>query len=149
VEQLTGIDFYEALPDTLEISLESQKNLKVWFSEIAKGDVLPLPFNSLPRKHYNTVVGQRQAGNNKLVYICGTVVRSRTTRKGNVLFNLDKAYPNEIFNVFIHQDNLIHFPNNPLVAYTNQAICAYGQVGKIGNTPTVYVTDGKKIKRLN
>lgn len=148
IEQLTGIDFYAALADDLEQSIEHQKQTKDWFKVVALGDVEPLDFSALPTKHFNTIIGKRQAGHNKAVHICGTVVRARTTRKGNVLFNLDKAYPNEIFNVFINKDNLIHFPNNPVKDYLNQQICAYGEVGKIGKTPTIYVEDGKQIKLL-
>ncbi|MFK7979413.1 MAG: hypothetical protein AB8G86_05500, partial [Saprospiraceae bacterium] len=149
IEKLTGIDFYAALTDDLEQSIERQKQTKDWFKSVALGDVEPLAFSTLPNKHFNTIIGKRQANHNKPVYICGTVVRARTTRKGNVLFNLDKAYPNEIFNVFINKDNLIHFPNNPATDYLNQQVCAYGQVGKIGTTPTVYVEDGQKIKLLD
>ena len=49
---------------------------------------------------------------------------------------------------FINKANLVHFPNNPAKDYLNQQICVYGQVGKIGTTPTVYVEDGKQIKLL-
>ncbi|MEM6319531.1 MAG: DNA/RNA non-specific endonuclease [Bacteroidota bacterium] len=146
IEQLTGIDFYASLEDELEKSLESQKIASDWIIEVAKGDVPPLDYSLMPAKHFNTVMGSRQIGKKKGVHICGKVVRSRTTRKGNVMFNLDKAYPNEIFNVFIKKDDLIHFENNPIATYTNQEICAFGEVGKIGRTPTVYVADGKKIK---
>lgn len=149
IENLTNIDFYVALTDDLETVLESQKDLKAWFQAVAQGDVEPIRPADLPQKHFNTIIGKRQAGNNKAVNICGTVVRARTTRKGNVMFNLDKAYPNEIFNVFINKDNLINFPNNPAEAYLNEKICVYGEVGKIGQTPTVYVGDGKKIKLID
>jgi len=149
IENLTNIDFYQALSDDLETNLESQKDLKAWFKAVAQGDVEPIPPSELPQKHFNTIIGKRQAGNNKAVNICGTVVRARTTRKGNVMFNLDKAYPNEIFNVFINKDNLINFPNNPVEAYLNEKICVYGEVGKIGQTPTVYIADGKKIKLID
>ena len=149
IEALTGIDFYADLEDDLEAELESQKRTKDWFSKVAKGDVEPLDFNLLPKKYYNTIVGKRQIGNEKPVHICGKVVRSRNTRKGNVMFNLDKAFPNEIFNVFISKSNLVHFPNNPIKDYLNQVVCAYGEVGKIGNIPTVYVRNGKHIKLLN
>ncbi len=148
IEKLTGIDFYAALSDDLEEKLESQKITKDWFNAVALGDVEPLAMHLLPKKHFNTIIGQRQAGNNKEVHICGTVVRSRTTRKGNVMFNLDKAYPNEIFNVFINKDNLINFPNNPVTDYLDQQICVYGTVGKIGNVPTVYIDGGKQINTL-
>lgn len=148
IETLTGIDFYAALSDDLEEHLESQKITKDWFNEVALGDVAPIEMHLLPKKHYNTIIGQRQAGNNKAAHICGTVVRSRTTRKGNVMFNLDKAYPNEIFNVFINKDNLINFPNNPVTHYLDQQICVYGTVGKIGNVPTVYIDGGKQVDVL-
>lgn len=149
IEALTNIDLYSNLPDDIEQKIESQRRIQDWFNSVAKGDVEPLDFASLPTKHFNTIVGKRQTGHKKAVHICGTVVRARSTRKGNVMFNLDKAYPNEIFNVFIKKENLIHFANNPVKDYLNQQICAYGQVGKIGKTPTVYVEDGKKIKLLD
>lgn len=149
IESLTNIDFYATLADDLEVTLESQKDLKAWFKAVAQGDVDPINPADLPQKHFNTIVGKRQAGNNKAVNICGTVVRTRTTRNGNVMFNLDKAYPNEIFNIFINKDNLINFPNNPVETYLNEKICAYGEVGKIGQTPTVYIGDAKKIKLID
>ena len=146
IEQLTGIDFYVGLADKLENKLERQKEVKDWILAVALGDVEPLKFVTLPTKHYNTIVGKKQMGTGSKIHICGTVVRSRTSRKGNVILNLDKAYPNEIFNVFINQKNLINFASNPVNNYVNQVICAYGEVSNQYGVPVVYASDDNQIK---
>lgn len=144
VETLTGIDFYASLEESLETELEAQKNTKDWIQEVALGDVAPLAFSSMPHKHYNTIIGVKQADKGTEIYICGTAVRTRKSRKGNVLINLDKAYPNEVFNVFINKKNLVNFAGNPLMDYTNQQICIYGEVSKLGKTPVIFVEDDKQ-----
>jgi len=39
----------------------------------------------------------------------GKVVSRHVSRAGNVLLNLDKQYPNEIFAVFIKKEDLANF----------------------------------------
>ena len=45
-------------------------------------------------------------GSNRNVIVVGKVVSGRVSRAGNVLLNLDKQYPNEIFAVFIKKKAL-------------------------------------------
>jgi len=45
-------------------------------------------------------------GSNKNVILVGKVVSGRVSRAGNVLLNLDKQYPHEIFSVFIKKEDL-------------------------------------------
>ena len=39
---------------------------------------------------------------------------NRVSRAGNVLLNLDKQYPNEIFTVFIKKEDLVNFGYDPV-----------------------------------
>lgn len=148
LEEILGIDFFASLDDTLENEVESHFDFKKWQPESALGDALPLPFDVLPKRHYNTIVGAKQAGTGTEVYVCGTVVRGRTSRKGNVILNLDKAWPNELFNIFISKKNLINFPNQPEKDYQNTILCVLGEVSKIGNTPTIFATTSTQFKLL-
>ncbi len=145
IEQLTGINFYMDLTDNLENDLEAQKDLKAWVPAVAKGDVEPLPFASLPSKHYNTVIAKKQMGQGSQIYVCGTVVRARTTRKGNVILNLDKAYPNQIFDIFINKKYLVNFMGNPIETYKEKIIRVKGVVEQLGGVPTIFVEKEEQI----
>ena len=146
IEQLTGINFYANLTDGLEDWLEAQMDLKAWLPTAAKGDVEPLPFASLPTKHYNTVIAKKQMGKGTQIYVCGTVVRARTTRKGNVILNLDKAYPNQIFDIFINKKYLVNFGGSPVKTYEGKVIRVKGIVEQLGGIPTIFVEKEEQIE---
>jgi endonuclease G len=48
------------------------------------------------------------------VIVVGKVVSGRVSRAGNVLLNLDKQYPNEIFTVFVKKEDLVNFGYDPV-----------------------------------
>ncbi|MEM9922053.1 MAG: DNA/RNA non-specific endonuclease, partial [Bacteroidota bacterium] len=146
IEQLTGIDFYNALEDTLEDQLERQNKAADWIPELANGDVLPVAFEKLGRKMYNTVMAAKLIGVNENVSVIGTVVSGRKSRKGNLILNLDKQYPKQIFNIFIRKEDLIHFDSDPLQAFKGKQIIVYGRVKSLGKTPTMYIKNGSNIR---
>lgn len=139
VELETGIDFFSALPDALEESLERQKNSADWFSEAVKGDVAPIYPPSLPPNHFNTVQAQSLVGLKEPCSVCGTVVGARVSRAGNIMLNLDRQFPNQTFTVFVKKAQLPNFSYVPDKALKDKMICANGLIVDLNGTPTMFV----------
>lgn len=139
VEELTGLDFFNALPDSLEAALEASTDKMAWLPELTLGDVEPLLQPNLPRNHFNTIVGGRYAGKGEEITVCGTVVGSRYSRTGNLWLNLDKQFPNQIFSVFIRKQDLSNFSEDPKSVLENQRVCFTGKVETFNGTPTMNI----------
>lgn len=139
VEQLTGLDFFNALPDSLEGVVESSVDKALWLPELSRGDLEPLSQPALPRNHFNTVVGGRYAGKSEEITVCGTVVGSRYSRTGNLWLNLDKQFPNQTFSVFVRKQDLPNFSEDPKVVLENQQVCFTGKVENFNGTPTMNI----------
>lgn len=146
VEELTGIDFFHDVPDVIEEGLESAFDLAKWVPKGSEGDVKSMDPTSLPKNNFNTKQAALYKGRNDKVTICGTVVGARTSRAGNVLLNLDKQYPNQIFTVFIRKEDLGNFSYDPEEAWTGQKIAVSGKVASMGSTPAMYVKHEKEIQ---
>ena len=139
VEQLTGLDFFNALPDSLEALLEAGADKVAWLPDLSHGDVEPLTQPDLPRNHFNTVVGARYAGKGEEITVCGTVAGSRYSRTGNLWLNLDKQFPNQIFSVFIRKSDLPNFSEDPKAVLENQQVCFTGKIENFNGTPTMNI----------
>ncbi len=139
VEELTGFDFFNELDTALQTTLESSIANKVWFPEIQKGDVEPIYPPSLPPAHFNTVQAKRFAGRGKKVKVCGTVVSTRLSKKGNLWMNLDKQFPNQIFSVYIRKKDLVNFSFQPEKELLYKQVCFEGKVQDFNGTPTIQV----------
>ncbi len=145
VEKLTGLDFFRALPDSLETALEATIDKAAWLPELAGGDVEPLSQPGLPRNHFNTVVGGRYAGTSEEITVCGTVVGSRYSKTGNLWLNLDKQYPNQIFSVFIRKQDLPNFSDDPKAELENRRVCFTGKVESFNGTPTMNIEQEERV----
>ena len=143
VEAETDLDFFHLLPDMQENNIEAQIDKAHWFPEVAAGDVEPLYPPSLPQYHFNTVQAKNKIG--QKVTVCGKVVSSKRPRSGNILMNLDKQFPNQIFTLFIRKEDIINFPYQPDKYFINQVVCAKGNVFKIGATPTMSVEKAESL----
>ena len=139
IEELTGINFFEGMPDDIENKAESLVDKTPWITGIAKGDVEPVPSSSLPVRHYNTVMAKKLMGSGNKVTVVGQVVGGRYSRKGNILLNLDKQYPNQIFTVFIRKEDISNFPYDPVEALKGKLLYVSGSVAKMGQTPCIYL----------
>lgn len=146
VEEVSGIDLFPVLPDTEEERLERSLNKAHWLESVALGEAEPLDPVSLPRNHFNTLQARRYMGQQTDVTICGKAVSARTSRSGNVLINLDKRYPNQIFTVFVRKEKLINFPYDPEKAFVDQYMCASGRVINLGGGPAMFVEDANDLK---
>ncbi len=147
-ERLTGYDFFNKLQTDLQASIEFTIDKTYWFPELASGDVEPLYPPDLPQGHFNTVQAQLYVDNKKRITVCGTVVSGRTTRKGNVLLNLDRNHPNEIFSVFIPKDQLVNFSYDPVQALLNGTYCFKGQVKGFMGWPVMQVAREVNVSQL-
>jgi endonuclease G len=145
VESTTGLDFFPALSDPLEDSIEGSFNASDWLSTISTGDVEPLYAPSLPANHFNTTQAKRYMGRGDKVSVCGTVAGSRTSRNGNVLLNLDKQYPNQVFTVFIRKENLVNFSYDPEEVFKGKTVCATGEVINLGGKAAMFIEREEQI----
>jgi endonuclease G len=90
VERLTGLSFFTSLTPDEKAFIAKQKITKDWFSEVASGDVEPVPIYELKRGQINTLMAASAIGSNRSIKVVGMVVSGRTSRAGNVLLNLGK-----------------------------------------------------------
>lgn len=145
VEKITGINFFPALPDTIEQKIESQCDIQTWLPKHQKGDVPPMSRNELPLNYYNSVQAAHFIDKGKKVKICGTVVSAYKSRKNNVFLNFDKKYPNQIFTVTIFSSNLPNFSYSPNLYLIDKKICVYGKVSEYRGVASMVIKNEKQI----
>lgn len=148
-EELSGFDFFNKLDEDIESKLEAQFNKAVWFPQIAQGDVDPLYQPSLPPGHFNTIVAKKYVNKNKSIIVCGKVVKGRSSKKGNVLLNLDQNYPNEIFTVFIRKPDILNFSYNPELTLKNKEYCFEGKIKNYMGHPVMDISSEKQVSTLD
>ena len=145
IEDLTGLDFFPSLDDFIEDKLEAQKHPEIWLPPSELDDVLPIFAPSLPPAHFNTVQAKRFQGSGRKVNICGTVVSTKLSKKGNVFLNLDKKFPNQIFSITIWKDNVPNFSYQPQVELMSKRICVNGLVRDFNGVATMNVEQEEQI----
>jgi len=146
VEKITGINFFPALDNELEEMLESRIDRQKWIGEREMGDVLPLKADQLPRNTFNTVQALHYAGKNESIKVCGTVVSTKKSAKGNIFLNLDKQFPNQIFSVSIFKDYAHNFSYEPEVFLEGKEVCVTGKITLFNGTPTMNIQHEKAIE---
>jgi len=148
VEKASGLDFFEGLPDEEENQLEAQNQKMQWLPNVKEGDVASFTLSNIPRKKaYPATMAKKFMGKGTEITVCGTVVGGRYSRKGNLLLNLDKQFPNQIFTIFVRKENLPNFSYDPLML-KNKKVCSIGKIKSIGGTPTMYLDDEHEIEVL-
>lgn len=146
VEAKTGFDFF---PNHKNNDCEAHFEPEKWFSEIDNGDVNPISAEELPKGHFNTIDAKIYMGSGSKINVVGSVVSARKSRKGNVLINLDKRFPNQIFTLFIRKENLVNFSYDPVTYLKGKTLVVKGEINKMGNTPVVYVDGEKQISEYH
>ncbi len=149
IEELTGIDFFHALADGLEEELESMDDVKPWLSKASQDDVAPIHPPSLKPGQFNTVQAKRQVNKDKEVSVCGTVVYTKKSKKGNAMIYLDKNLVDPVFIIFVRKESLVNFSYDLLEDLKGQEICVSAKLGKIGETPTAFIEHEKQISLRN
>ena len=146
VEEATGIDFFSNLPDSIEQKIENQRIIEDWLPENASGDVEPIYAFNLPKGAYNTVQAKNLAGDSREYTVCGTVVSARKSRAGNILLNLDKQFPNQIFTVFIRKEHIVNFPFDVEQELKGKTIAVKGKIIDLDGTPAMFIENNKKLE---
>ncbi len=147
VERLTGLDFFAGLPDAVENAVEAQVVVQDWLLETGgSDDVKPLFAPDLPRNHFNTVQAKKYMGKSDVVDVCGTVVSARRSRNGNILLNLDKAFPNQVFTIFIKKEDIPNFSYDPELAFKGKSVCAKGRVLDLDGVPAMFIDNENSLK---
>lgn len=139
IEKITGLDFFNKLPVTVQEQLESQTDATAWLPAASLSDMEPLAQEKLERNHFNTTIAKQWMGQNQEISVCGTVVGARLSRAGNVLINLDKQFPNQVFTVFVKKEDIVNFNYDLTEVLKNKVICVKGKVINQGGTPTMYI----------
>lgn len=139
VEKETGLDFFTKLPAALQEQVESTATVADWFKPSDAMEAEPLAQETLPRNHFNTSQAKNWMGNSNTITVAGTVVGARLSRAGNMLINLDKPFPNQVFTVFIKKEDLVNFDYDLTDGLNNKVIFVKGKVINQGGTPTMYI----------
>jgi endonuclease G len=146
LENLTGRDFFPALPDSIESIVEAMKSAKPWMKIKEQNDEKPIDPTTLPKKHFNTVQAKLYQNQNEVIKVCGTVVSTKLSSKGNVFLNLDKGFPNQIFTVSIFKDQLVNFTYAPQTELMGKTICVEGKVADFNGTPSMVIEHEESIE---
>jgi endonuclease G len=146
LEKLTGRDFYPALPDSVESIVEAMNSAKPWMKIKEQNDEKPIDPTTLPKKHFNTVQAKLYQNQNEIIKVCGKVVSTKLSSKGNVFLNLDKGFPNQIFTVSIFKDQLVNFTYAPQTELMGKTICVEGKVADFNGTPSMVIEHEKSVE---
>ena len=142
VEALTGLDFFPKCDATIE----AKNDMKPWQSAKEQDDTAPIRATELPKNHFNTVQAGIYKDRNEVITVCGTVVSTKLSSKGNVFLNLDKSFPNQIFTVTIFKDRMVNFSYQPQEYLKGKTICIQGKVSNFNGTPSMVVENEKAIR---
>ncbi len=146
VENITGLDFFPNLPLPAADEIEAKMEVRDWLPEVPEGDVDPIAAPSLPRGHFNTEQAKQYMGTNETITVVGQVVSTRYSRSGNLWFNLDRKFPNQIFSIFIRKKDLINFDFDPKTAFEGQVISVKGVIQDFSGTPTVNIEKASRMQ---
>jgi endonuclease G, mitochondrial len=149
IEKITGIDFFASLPINVQKDIESQKETDWWLPARQKGDVAPMESKDLPKNSFNTVQAKHFIDNGDKVKICGTVVSTYKSQKGNVFINLDKQYPNQIFSISIFSSSMINFTYEPEKYLKGKTICVKGKVSEYRGIPSMIIENQRHIEIID
>jgi len=128
VEEKTGLNFFQGIPDEREEDIESITDYMPWLPEEQRGDVAILSATKLGKKRYNTLQAYEFIDSNKKVEICGTVVSTFKSKNNNVFVNLDKKFPNTVFTLTVWSRNQANFSYSPEKDLMGKKVCATGKV---------------------
>ncbi len=149
IEKLTGLDFLPKLDEKHQVFLESNCNAEPWFSGKQKGDRVALSKDEMPKYAFNTRDARAFMGTNKKITVCGTVVSTHKSRKGNTFLNLDKSFPNQVFSVTIWESDHVNFSYEPSVFLKDKKVCVTGKVGEYQGIPSMYLKHERNIQLLD
>ncbi len=145
VERLTGIDFFPALEDGLEATLEAMRDPEAWYAEgdpfFGEKEPLKVP---LPKGMFNTVQAKYHIG--KTITVCGTVVSSRKTTKAKAIYlNFDRMHPHQDFYATLWEYNGPNFSYDPEAFLLNKTVCVTGKVTIFDDIPRISINNESEV----
>jgi endonuclease G, mitochondrial len=149
IEALTGLDFLPNLEPALAQALEATADYKPWLPDSQQNDAAMLGPDELDKKQFNTLQAYNFMDSGKNVDICGTVVSTFKSQKGNIFINLDKRFPNTVFTVNIWSRDVPNFSYNPEIELKGKRICVRGEVTSRDGIPQINAASEKQITFLN
>lgn len=149
IEKITGFDFFTSLNKEDELLIEFTTDYSKWVPDKEKNDVAPLNSNELPKNAYNTVEATQFYDYPKEVKICGTVVSTHKSGKGNIFINLDKSFPKAIFSITIWSKDVLNFDYQPELFLMDKKVCVTGKVSEYNGIPSMYLNNQNKIQIID
>lgn len=149
IEKETGLRFFSKLNPEVLADIKSQKNIRDWLPEVNFGDVDPLDQESLPKNVFNTDVAKNYIDYHGEVSVVGTVVGTRISKAGNILLNLDKQFPNQVFTVFIRKQFIPNFSYNPEKELLGKTIIVKGRIAGLSGLPAMFIENEKHLNLFN
>ena len=148
VEEISGMDLFSSLDDGLD-RVEAFFDIADWYPESSSDGVTPIYAPPLPQGHINTTQAQRWMGSQKKVHVCGTVVSSRFSGSGNYWLNLDKKFPNTVFNVYVRKKDFVNFDGIDQEYLMNEKVCFYGKVTSMYGLPNMNILRQEQVTKLD
>ncbi|MCU0440370.1 MAG: DNA/RNA non-specific endonuclease [Raineya sp.] len=149
IEKLTGIEFFAGLDPQIKSIIKNQKNPKPFLTPSEQEDVEPIYPPDLPTNTFNTVQAKIYINSGKKIKVCGTVVSTKLSSKGNIFINLDKRFPNQIFSISIFKDKVSNFSYAPEEFLMGKKIYVTGKVTEFNGTPTMNIENESAIEVLD
>lgn len=149
VEEMTGLDFFSNLDETLEKELEASFDFSKW-EELKEGEIPtqePLKLSERPRNTLNSL--EADLFMDKKACVCGMVVSTRKTNGGSVFFNFDAKFPNHTFSGSVWASNIKNFSYDPEIEFLGKKICITGKITDDKGKPTMTVEHEKKVAFLD
>lgn len=148
IETLTGLDFFNKLSIADQAKLESQRTLADWFPAIARGDVEPFPVSKLKSGQLNTTIAKQWINSSKMARVVGRVVGVRESRAGNILLNIDRQFPNQVFTIFIKKEYISNFSYDPITFLKGKLLEVKGKIIGLDGFPAIFPEDESAIMDL-
>lgn len=149
IEKLTGIEFFAGLDPQIKRIIKNQKDPKLFLAPSEQEDIEPIYPPDLPPNTFNTVQAKMHIGSGKKIKVCGTVVSTKLSSKGNIFINLDKRFPNQIFSISIFKDKTQNFSYAPEEFLMGKKIYVTGKVTEFNGTPTMNIENESAIEVLD
>lgn len=145
LEKKTGLQFFTKLPPEVKQKISNQYVIKDWLPEKNFSDAEVMDQEMLPRNFFNTEVANNYMNSNDEITVVGTVVGARVSKAGNILLNLDKQFPKQIFTVFIKKENIPNFSYKPDTELKGKVISVKGRVVGLGGVPAMFIANENSI----
>ena len=148
IEQLTGIDFFPKLEDSLENKVEAENSLTEfdahYYDQLKASQFSPKDFG---KGKINTLQARDYIG--KEACVCGKVVSTKFSENGKTnptYINLDKKYPEQVFTLMIFGQDRQNFSYKPEEFLQGKTICVKGKVGEYKGTPQIIANKEKQVE---